>query len=117
MADWKKIKSTVGRTANKAVEKTEEIADMASMHIKLKALEAKRKEQYAQLGKLTYRQIKSGESQAEKIAPVIEELDALGEKLKEVIAEIEAAKKQREEKKEEKKAQQDAQETTDSEEA
>lgn len=99
MADWNRIKSTVGRTANKAVEKTEELVDMASMNLKLKALEAKRKEQYAQLGKWTYRQIKSGESQAEKIAPIIEELDALRDKLNELIAEIETAKKQREDKK------------------
>ena len=95
MADWKKIRKNVGTATNKAIEKTGELADMASMHVKLKTLEAKRKEQYAKLGKLTYRQLKSGESQAEKIAPVIEELDALQEKVFAVVADIERAKKER----------------------
>ena len=100
MADWKKLKRNIGRTA---MEKTEELADMASLQIKLKTLDAKRKEQYAKLGKLTYRQIKSGESQAEKIAPIIDELDTLKEKLNALVAEIEAAKKEREAKKAAKK--------------
>lgn len=111
MADWKKIKRNVGRTATKAVEKTEELADMAALHIKLKTLEAKRKEQYAQLGKLTYRQIKSGDSQAEKIAPVIEELDSLRDKVNELMVEIEAAKKARQEKKEQRKEQRESKES------
>ena len=101
MADkvnWKKVRKNVGRVTNKALEKTGEIADMASMHIKLKTLEAKRKEQFAILGKLTYRQIKTGESQAEKIAPVIEELDALREKILAAVTDIESAKKGKAEK-------------------
>jgi len=95
MADWKKIRNNVSKATNKAIEKTGELADMASMHVRLKTLEAKRKEQYAVLGKLTYRQLKNGESQAEKIAPVIEELDALQEKIRAVLAEIEIAKAQK----------------------
>ena len=98
MADWKKIRKKVGHATNKAIEKTGELADMASMHVKLKTLEAKRKEQYAKLGKLTYRQLKSGESQAERIAPVIEELDTLQEKIRAILEEIEQAKKQKAEK-------------------
>ena len=47
MADWKKIRKKVGHATNKAIEKTGELADMASMHVKLKTLEAKRKEQEA----------------------------------------------------------------------
>lgn len=95
MADWKKIRKNVTKATNKAIEKTGELADMASMHVKLKTLEAKRKEQYALLGKLTYRQIKHGESQAEKIAPVIEELDALQDKIRSVLTDIETAKTQK----------------------
>ena len=105
MADWKKIRKKVGHATNVAIEKTGELADMASLHVKLKTLEAKRKEQYAKLGKLTYRQLKSGESQAEKIAPVVEELDALHDKICAVVADIEVAKQQRVAKAEAQKAQ------------
>ena len=99
MANWKEFRASVGRAANKAWIKTEEFADHASMQVKLKTLEAKRNAQYELLGKLTYRQIKSGESQAEQIAPVIEEIDTLREKARVLLAEIEAAKKAKEEKK------------------
>ena len=98
MADWKEIRASVGRAANKAVRKTGEFADMASMRIKLKALELKRNEQYELLGKYTYRQLKSGESQAEKIAPVVERLDELRAKIQALVTDIENAKKENEEK-------------------
>ncbi len=96
MADWKEIRAGMGRAANKAWKKTGELADTASMHIKLKTLEAKRNEQYELLGKLTYRQLKTGESQAERIAPIIEELDAVRDKIRVLASEIEKAKRERE---------------------
>ena len=94
MADWKKIRSTVGHAASKAAKKTGEVADLSAMRLKLKLLQGKRDEQYKQLGKLTYRQLKTGESQAEKIASVIEVLDELSVKMQVLVNDIARAKEQ-----------------------
>lgn len=92
MEKWKEIRSTAKSTAGKAVKKTGEIADLASMYVRLKTLEVKRDLQYKQLGKLTYRQMKTGESLATDIAPVIEALDEIRAKIKVLVSEIEAVK-------------------------
>ena len=94
MADWKKIRTTVGHAASTAAKKTGEVADLTAMRLKMKMLQAKRDEQYKLLGKLTYRQLKSGESQAEKIAPVVEELDELSVKMQVLVNDIARAKEQ-----------------------
>ena len=80
MADWESVRSGVGRAANKAAKKTGEVADVATLYVKLKMTEAKLDGYYTALGKLTYKQLKSGESQAEKIKPIIEGIDKLREK-------------------------------------
>ena len=92
MANWEEIRIATKKAATKAVKKTEELADMAALRIRLRTLEAKRDDRYRALGKLTYRQLKTGESQAEKIAPIIDELDAVRAKLLTLAEEIEAAK-------------------------
>ena len=89
MANWNDICVTAKAVANKAMQKTGEMADLAAMKIRLKALESKRDEQYKRLGKLTYRQLKTGESQADKIAPTVERLDVVREKIRLQVAEIE----------------------------
>ena len=102
MANWEQIKGNVKGVAKKAVKTTGELADSASMQIKLKSLESKRDKKYKELGRLTYRQIKTGESLAESIAPVIEELDVIREDIRQQMKAIEDAKKARSEKKEKK---------------
>ena len=92
MANWDNIRSTAKKTAGKAIKKTGELADLAGMHIRLKSLEAKRDAQYKQLGKLTYRQMKTGESMVSQIAPIIEKLDELRERIRLQVAQIEAEK-------------------------
>ena len=104
MANWSEIRESVGRAANRALRKTEELADTASMHLKLKNLEGKRESKYASLGKLTYRQLKTEETFTEEIAKLIEELDEIREKIRVVKDEIEAAKKAKEAEKAQKKA-------------
>ena len=99
MADWGKIKKNIGTAAEKAKKKTGEIAQDASMQLKLKKLETKRNELYEELGRLTYRQLKTGESQAEKIAKTIEELDEVRTKHREQSELIEKTKRERAEKK------------------
>ena len=103
MANWKEIGNGAKRAANKAIQKTGEIADVASMHLRLKSLESKRDEQYELLGKLTYRQLKTGESQATRIAATIEKLDELRAKIRELGTQIEEEKAARKQAREQKK--------------
>ena len=97
MGNWELFKISAKRAANKALKETGDAADLAALHIKLKALEAKRNDEYEMLGRLTYRQLKTGVSQAERIAPVIENIDKVRTKIKKVTAEIEGTKLAREE--------------------
>ena len=97
MATWELFKISAKRAANKALKETGDAADLAALHIKLKALEAKRNDEYEMLGRLTYRQLKTGVSQAERIAPVIENIDKVRAKIKKVNSEIEDTKTAREE--------------------
>lgn len=108
MANWEEIRESVGRAANQAVKKTGELADTASMHVKVKKLELKLEKAYAVLGKNTYRQLKTEESLAEEIAKTIEEIDTLRDKIRIQKAEIEAAKQARAEQKAQKKAEAEA---------
>ena len=57
MANWSTVRTSVSRAASKAIHKTGEVADTASLYVKLKAAEAKLDGYYTALGKLTYRQL------------------------------------------------------------
>lgn len=104
MANWDEFCDKLGKAANKAVKKTEELADSASKFVKLKALDSKISSKYEELGRLTYKQLKSGESEAEGIAKVIEEIDSLRDRRKALHDEIEADKQRKAEEKEKAKA-------------
>ena len=99
MANMNEIKNNVSRAANNAIKKTGELADIASMHLKLKSLERKLEGKFTELGKLTYKQLKSGASQAEKIADTIVEIDTLREAIRLQKEKIEAEKQARKERK------------------
>ena len=107
MANWDKIKGNVKGAANKAIKTTGELADSASMQIKLKTLESKRDKQYKELGRLTYRQIKTGESHAGEISKVIEKLDQIREEIKAQNQAIDDTKKAKAEAKAKKKTNED----------
>ncbi len=96
-ANWELFKISAKRAANKAIKETGDAADIAALHIKLKTLEAKRNSEYEMLGRLTYRQLRTGVSQAERIAPVIENIDTVRAKIKKINNEIESTKAAREE--------------------
>ena len=102
MANWNEIKKSASNVAKTTIRKTGELAESATMYVKLSALRAKRDELYQKLGKLTYKQLKLGTSQAEAIARVVKELDNVTydiakqkEKIEKVKAERELAKEQR----------------------
>ena len=97
MANWENIKVSAKRFAKTAVKETGEAAQIASLNLKLKSLEMKRNNEYEMLGRLTYRQLKTGVSQAERIAPVIVNIDNLRERISDVNLEIGAARIAREE--------------------
>ena len=102
MANWNEIKKTATNAARNTIRKTGELAENATMYVKLSSLRAKRDELYQRLGKLTYKQLKFGTPQAEAIAKVVKELDNAmrdiakqKEKIEKVKAERELAKEQR----------------------
>lgn len=102
MANWNEIKKSATNVAKTTIRKTGELAESATMYVKLSALRAKRDELYQKLGKLTYKQLKLGNSQAEAIARTVKELDNVSydiakqkEKIEKVKAERELAKEQR----------------------
>lgn len=115
MANWNEICDKVGKAANKAAKKTEEIVDSTSKYVKLKALDMKLSSKYEELGRLTYKQLKNGESEAEKISEIIEELDSLRERRKALHEEIEADKKRRAEEKAARKEEAKKEETQEAE--
>ena len=97
MATWDILKLSAKRAADAALKETGDAADLAALHIKRKTLEAKRNSEYEMLGRLTYRQLKTGISQAERIAPVIEKLDMIRARIKKVENDIEETKNARSE--------------------
>ena len=88
MANWNEIKSSVSSAATKTIRVAGELADSAKLNIKLKALSAKASGKFEKLGRLTYKQLKSGDSQAEKIAEIIDAIDNLRAKEKELQDEL-----------------------------
>ena len=99
MADWNSVRSGATRVANKAIRKTGEVADIASIYVKIKMAEAKLEGYYTTLGKYTYKQLKTGESQAEKIKPIVDGIDATREKIKLLRAKLEEEKQRKKEEK------------------
>ena len=102
MANWNEIKKSAVGVAKTTIRKTGELAENATMQMKLTTLRAKRDDLYKNLGKLTYKQLKLGTSQAESIAKTIKDLDKVSyeiakqkEKIENVKAERELAKEQR----------------------
>ena len=98
MSTWNDLRNVFGRAAIGAIQRTGEFADVTAMRLKLKVLEGKRDDQYRVLGKLTYRQLKTGVSQAEKIAVAIESLDDIRGKIRRLTDEIDQIKAERAEK-------------------
>ena len=95
MANWEEIRANVSHAASTTVKKTEEIAQTASMHMKLARLMSKRDDQFEKLGKLTYKQLKTDESYAEQIAAVISQIDTLSSQIIKQKAKIEQANAQK----------------------
>ena len=77
MANWNEIRSDVTKVASKAIKKTGELADTASVHLKIKMAEVRLSAAFEKLGKLTYKQLKTEVSQAEAISETMATIDTL----------------------------------------
>ena len=89
------------RFARKAAKKTGEVAQSASLRLKLEGVKNKLCANYEKLGRLTYKQLKSGNSQAQKIAEVIAAIDSLRLNETDLKNQIDALGKEKEEAKQE----------------
>ena len=85
----------VKKTAAKVAKKTGEAADIAVKYIRLQKIDSKLSDRYEMLGRLTYKQLKTGESYAEKIALYMDSIDKLRADRKVLNDEIEADKARR----------------------
>ncbi len=93
MASWNEFCADAKRFANRAVKKTEELAHTASLHVKLEGIKNKLSAEFEKLGRLTYKQLKTSESQAEAISEVISAIDSLRAEEKQIKKDIEDSKK------------------------
>lgn len=108
MADWKQLRTNVGHATKKTIRKTEELAELTAMHVKLTTLNAKRNGTFEKLGRLTYKQLKTGESQAEAIAPLVDNIDKLNIQIAKQKTKIEHTKAEQARARQEKKQADDA---------
>ncbi|MBE6584454.1 MAG: hypothetical protein E7649_05705 [Ruminococcaceae bacterium] len=95
MANWNDIKKSIGNIADKTASKTRELADTASLKLKIANKEAERDLLYKALGKLAYAKlrnlnVKDPEALTENISVTLEKLDAILKELRELKAEDEA---------------------------
>ncbi|MBE6534487.1 MAG: hypothetical protein E7678_05935 [Ruminococcaceae bacterium] len=92
MSGFNNFCKKVKKTAAKVAKKTGEAADIAAKYVKLHKIDSKLDDRYEMLGRLTYKQLKTGESYAEKIALYIDSIDKLRVDRKALNDEIEADK-------------------------
>ena len=95
MSEFNSFCKKVKKTATKVAKKTGEAADIAVKYIKLQKIDSKLSDRYEVLGRLTYKQLKTGESYAEKIALYMDSIDKLRADRKALSDEIEADKARR----------------------
>ncbi len=100
MSNWNDIRSDVGRAAKGAIRKTGELAEGASLRLNLKRVELRLHAAYERLGRLTYKQLKTEDSQAELISETIATIDSLRAEMSDVRRKIENAKKEKQDAKE-----------------
>ena len=77
MSKWREFRYTVKQVANKAVSKTGDLSDTASLHIKLARKEAMLADIYEQFGRVAYKKIKTGADVDRKVKILIEKIDVI----------------------------------------
>ena len=97
MPTWEEFCNGLKKITNKVIVKTEELADTASLHLKLAQKEANLSELYEEFGKLTYDQIKQENSNEEKAEDLIKKLDTLTAEISVIKTEIQSKKSENKE--------------------
>ena len=115
MSKWDNIKKGFGDIADKTVNKTRELTDIASLKIKIANKESDRDIEYRNLGKLTYAKLKKlkgidPEAVTLEISQSLERLDAIHRELAQLKAEEKARKDAKEAEKAAKEAEKKAEE-------
>ena len=95
MANWNDIKASIGNIAGKTAAKTRELADTASLKLKIAGKEAERDVQYKALGKLAYAKlrdvnVKDPEALTQGISTTLDKLDTILKELHDLNSELEA---------------------------
>ena len=103
---------SVKKATKKAANKTMELADVASLNIKLQALNVKLSEKFEELGRLSYKKLEgigeitdaegtetAADDVVDKIASTVDEINKLYEEISCLKAEIKSAKEARAQKK------------------
>lgn len=92
MSTLKDIRRTVKKVASKAVSKTGELSDTASLHVKIAKKEVFLSDLYEQFGRVAYQKIKTGADVDHKIKVLIEKIDIVRAEIHAINRTIEAKK-------------------------
>lgn len=92
MSGWKEFKTSVSRLAQKASQKTEELADSAALRLRLNEARGNLEEAYAGLGRLMYVRLREGGDNTVEIDAVMSRIDTLTQEIAKLEATIEGKK-------------------------
>ena len=92
MSGWKEFKTSVSRLAQKASQKTEELADSAALRLRLNEARGNLDEAYAGLGRLMYVRLRDGGDNTVEIDAVMSRIDTLSQEIAKLEATIEGKK-------------------------
>ena len=81
MSGWKEFKTSVSRLAQKASQKTEELADSAALRLRLNEARGNLDEAYAGLGRLMYVRLREGGDNTVEIDAVMSRIDTLTQEI------------------------------------
>lgn len=92
MSKWREIRRGIKKVASKAVSKTGDLSDTASLHVKLARKEAFLADLYEQFGRIAYQKIKTNANVDHKIKILIEKIDIVRAEIYAINRSIEAKK-------------------------
>lgn len=75
MSKWSEFRRGVRRATSRAVSKTGDLSDTASLHVKLARKEAFLADLYEQFGRIAYQKLKTGADVDRKLEILIEKID------------------------------------------
>ena len=106
--NWNNIKKNISEFTGKAVQKTEELASLAEIKIKIAKLSSEMENEFLRLGKLTYKKLTAedealGAKLTEKISETVNKISELENTIKKLQVEYEQTKQEAEAKRQAKK--------------